>query len=101
MTLNKITSERLSLLRFPLIVGVVFIHANVEYSGIIIDQQSWFSDFFRTIISRGIARISVPIFFLMSGFFFFLGFSWTLDKYKKKFVLVLIHCYYLFYFGIF
>ena len=44
----------------------------------------WSSDFVRNIISQGIARVAVPLFFLLSGYLFFLGFHWSITKYKKK-----------------
>ena len=72
-------SSRLKAIRLPLIVGVVFIHA---YSTQVLlggGQRAGaahvaFSAFFiRNLISQGIARIAVPMFFLMSGFLFFQG----------------------------
>jgi surface polysaccharide O-acyltransferase-like enzyme len=89
MKIDKNSSDRLSVLRFPLIVGVVFIHAydtNVALSsGIVgIESQSYLSDFIRNFISQGIARTAVPLFFLMSGYFFFLGFSWSIENYRNK-----------------
>ena len=89
MRIDKDTSERLNLLRFPLIVGVVFIHAygtDVSFSNesIGVAQCSWFSNFIRELVSQGFARIAVPLFFLMSGYLFFLEFQWSQDEYKKK-----------------
>lgn len=89
MRIDKDSSERLNLLRFPLIVGVVFIHAygtEADFSNgsIGVAQCSWFSNFIRDLVSQGFARIAVPLFFLMSGYLFFLGFQWSRDKYKKK-----------------
>lgn len=89
MRIDQNTSERLSVLRFPLIVGVVFIHADGTEIGLangvigVIDS-SYLSDFIRNLISQGISRIAVPLFFLMSGYFFFLGFSWSIKNYMKK-----------------
>lgn len=89
MRIDKDSSERLSILRFPLIVGVVFIHAygtNVGLSsGVVgVETQNYLSDFIRNLISQGIARTAVPLFFLLSGYFLFLGFSWSIENYKKK-----------------
>ena len=89
MKLDKNSSERLNLLRFPLIVGVVFIHAyetNVIFSDetIGVEQANLVSDFIRNLISQGLARVAVPLFFLMSGYLFFLGFHWSLNTYKRK-----------------
>ncbi len=56
MRLDKISSERLDCLRFPLIAGVVFIHgygATVGFSAgaVGLAQTHWSSTFIRDIIS--------------------------------------------------
>jgi surface polysaccharide O-acyltransferase-like enzyme len=89
MTLDKVSSERLSSLRFPLIAGVVFIHAyNTELdfsNGVVgVADTSYLVDFIRNLVSNGIARLAVPLFFLMSGYFLFLGFSWSKENYIAK-----------------
>lgn len=84
------SSVRLNLLRFPLIVGVVFIHAyrtNVEFAGgsVVINQgTSLVGDFLRNLVSQGFAQIAVPLFFLMSGFLFFRNFTWSTNGYLEK-----------------
>ncbi len=89
--LNAQSSLRLNLLRFPLIVGVVFVHAyetTVGFSGgsvsIGLNQNNVISEFIRNLISQEIARIAVPIFFLMSGYLFFAGFVWSKENYLDK-----------------
>lgn len=89
MKLDKISSERLSLLRFPLIVGVIFLHSyssdvalSTVRAGLI--QTSCYSSFIREFVSQGLARVAVPLFFLMSGYFFFIKFEWSLDNYKRQ-----------------
>lgn len=89
MPLDAISSDRLGSLRFPLIVGVVFIHAygtEVRLSGgtVGMAEPGFLLDFLRNLLSQGIARIAVPTFFLMSGYFFFLDFSWSSEAYKSK-----------------
>ena len=89
MKLEKNYSERLQVLRFPLIVGIVFLHAywtDVEFSyGIIgMVRSGPFSGFVRDFVSLGLARMAVPLFFSMSGYLFFYGFNWSLEKYKIK-----------------
>ncbi len=86
MKLDHVSSERLNLLRFPLIVGVVFLHA---YAGNIettteISRSEGLSDLIQYLISKRITRISVPLFFLISGYLFFLNFEWSLDNYIRK-----------------
>ena len=89
MKLDRFSSERLDIIRFPLIAGVIFIHAsgssiNLKNSNTGIDQIGFISKFIQDFISDGLARIAVPLFFIISGYLFFLGFTWSLDKYKAK-----------------
>lgn len=91
--MNPIQSITFNYLRFPLIIGVVFIHAynlEVNIAGSEILQGSNSEHFFewetlRYLISQIIARISVPFFFFMSGFLFFLNVEkFDLSIYKSK-----------------
>lgn len=71
---EKLLSEVISFLRFPLIVGVVFIHSepNIFYG----EAQSEYFDFLYNLLSCVISGCSVPLFYLFSGFLFFkAGFS--------------------------
>jgi peptidoglycan/LPS O-acetylase OafA/YrhL len=82
-------SLRLRILNFPLILGVVYIHAysaNIDHAGVSLgpEQLDYLTDFVRTLISQGVARLAVPLFFLMSGYFFFLGFTWSWQGYGQK-----------------
>ena len=83
------SSIRLRLLNFPLIIGVVYIHAystTIDLAGVSLGPShlNYLTDFVRTLISQGLARIAVPLFFLMSGYFFFLGCSWSWRGYARK-----------------
>jgi len=87
--LDRESSLRLNLLRFPLIVGVVFIHAYSSKAGfaggeIGVSQPNFIADFVRNFVSQGVARIAVPLFFLMSGYLFFAGFEWSKESYVLK-----------------
>uniref|UniRef100_UPI004057504A acyltransferase family protein n=1 Tax=Candidatus Electronema sp. TaxID=2698783 RepID=UPI004057504A len=87
--IDKLSSDRLAALRFPLIVGVVFIHAAGSGVGLStgtvgVERISSFSLFIQNFISQSAARTAVPLFFLMSGYFFFLDFSWTSSCFKEK-----------------
>ena len=89
LKLDPKSSERLTILKFPLIVGVVFIHAYVKKTGEEIDGLGSESsllvlEFLRNFISQGIARLAVPLFFLMSGYLFFYGFDFSLESFFKK-----------------
>lgn len=89
MKIDKTSSERLSVLRFPLIVGVVFIHAystEVGFSNGAVGtiDSGYLVGFMRDLISQGLARLAVPLFFLLSGYFFFLNFYPSVENYIKK-----------------
>lgn len=87
--ISREESLRLDMLRFPLIVGVVFIH-NFDVSVAFQSEQvgiassSLVVDFIRNFLSQGVARIAVPLFFLMSGYLFFLKFDVSLAGYAQK-----------------
>jgi hypothetical protein len=87
--LDSESSFRLTLLRFPLVVLIVFLHAygsTVGFSDgeIGVSHSICFVDLVRNFVSQGIARIAVPMFFLMSGYLFFAGFEWSKESYLIK-----------------
>ncbi len=87
--IDKESSLRLSLLRFPPIIGVIYIHAYgtvIYYSNgsLGTSQLNDLTNFIRILISEGVARTAVPLFFLMSGYLFFATFHWSERTYMKK-----------------
>lgn len=89
MTLDRESSKRLNLIRFPLIVGVIFIHAYATTVGMAggeigAQQYGQLNELVRDFISEGLARVSVPLFYFMSGFLFFNGFGWSQAAYLGK-----------------
>jgi surface polysaccharide O-acyltransferase-like enzyme len=85
---NDEISSRIEILRFPLIIGVVFIHTygmsvHIGHGSIGATHASAWVEFVRVFISQGVARIAVPLFFLSSGYLFFLG-GWSQKKYVSK-----------------
>ncbi len=89
--INAETSLRLNLIRFPLIIGVVFIHTystaiglNGGVTSIGLNNSSFASLLIRNLISQEIARVAVPIFFLMSSYLFFINFNGSFTEYIKK-----------------
>lgn len=48
-----------------------------------VEHSSAWADFIRFFISQGVARVAVPLFFLVSGYLFFLG-QWSWSKYADK-----------------
>jgi fucose 4-O-acetylase-like acetyltransferase len=89
--LDNESSLRLKLLRFPPIIGVIYIHAYgsvIYYQGGSLgsSQLNDLTNFIRILLSEGVARIAVPLFFLMSGYLFFATFHWSQRTYIRKVV---------------
>ncbi len=87
--LDHEASVRLRLLNFPLIVGVVYIHAygtTISFAGrtLGLERLDSLTDFVRILISQGIARLAVPMFFLISGYLFLAGTQWSVQVYGRK-----------------
>jgi surface polysaccharide O-acyltransferase-like enzyme len=87
--LSVTASERLELLRFPLIVCVVFIHASettVHLSDQVIGvrEHAFAAGLVMDLISQCLARTAVPLYFLIAGYLFFLGFEWSWQNYLAK-----------------
>lgn len=77
-------------LRFPLIVGVVFIHSfgtPFDYDALDFLNLSGIDRYnlFRVSISKVLTHVCVPTFYFISGFLFFKGLeTWDVEKYKQK-----------------
>ena len=91
MKLDQKSSVRLNLLRFLPIVGVVYVHAYgtvVAYStgsvGVAPDNLNYFTEFVRIFVAQGLARISVPLFFMMAGYFLLINFQWSFPGFSRK-----------------
>lgn len=72
-------STAISLLRLPLALAIVFIHLNIHASGADINWQAFgLTDLFRLtvcVVTNQLASLAVPLFFIISGFLFFIGCS--------------------------
>lgn len=90
--INKFLSDKLKAISFLLMVMVVFLHSyNLEIkfttgSGLI---EKGYNSFIQDLISQGVTRIAVPLFFIISGYLFFLSFKNSsltefFSKYKKR-----------------
>ncbi|MBU0498922.1 MAG: acyltransferase [Gammaproteobacteria bacterium] len=82
-------SLRLKLLRFPPIIGVIYIHAygkTISFAGETIGRSDTnaLTDIIRVLISEGLARMAVPLFFLMAGYLFFANLELTRQGYLAK-----------------
>lgn len=88
MTNEELLSKTISYLRFPLIVGVVFIHSkmgeiNIQGKEVRYEAWPWLThtmDFFSSVLPT----IAVPLFFLISGFLFFYKVDFCNEIYSKK-----------------
>lgn len=75
----ELQSKVFDFLRFPLIIGVIFIH-NVSV-GKYVDTHSYFVyNLCCKLFSEALGRIAVPIFFIMSGYLFF----YNLTKFDRQ-----------------
>lgn len=91
--IDKDSSLRLKLLRFPPIIGVIYVHAygkTTSFGSETVGREdvNALTDFIRVLISEGVTRISVPLFFLMAGYLFFAnlqpGVRGYLDKARSR-----------------
>ena len=95
--MNNYVSEKIKIISFISIILVVFLHAyNLGFApetAAAISNKTW-NWFIQDLISYGITRIAVPLFFLFSGFWFFYkatGKSQEFsDKIKKRFFTLFI-----------
>jgi peptidoglycan/LPS O-acetylase OafA/YrhL len=88
MPIGNETSTRIEILRFPLIVGVVFGHdyprsMSMAQGQIGVAHNGAWVGFIRIFISQTIAWVTVPLFFLISGYLIFGG-GWSWKKYLDK-----------------
>ncbi len=86
---NNVLSKTISYLRFPLMVGIVWIHFNISdgfaLHGITYgaDSPAWYHTLI-ALFSEVLPRIGVPLFFFFSGFLFFYHTEWHAKAYKRK-----------------
>lgn len=89
MTKDSSISNTISNLRFPLTLGVVFIHFSMadgfNYHGVVygLENPSFFF-FVVNLFSEVLSRVCVPLFFFISGFLFFYNVNFSKEIYYKK-----------------
>ena len=87
---DELQSKTISFLRFPLIVGVVFIHFNLVKMGLSAHGVNYcvgYPDWFYLLIcffSEVLPSMAVPMFFLFSGYLFFYRTDFDGSIYKAK-----------------
>ena len=86
--MDEAASHRVKLLRFPLILLVLYIHCylapvRLGSSTVAVKPAMWLITL-QAAWSNGFARTAVPLFFLMSGYLYFLGFDGSFAAYRTK-----------------
>jgi surface polysaccharide O-acyltransferase-like enzyme len=82
MTIKSDISTRIQVLRFPLILCVVFLHASwlTPYK-----SQPYLSGSFpEFFIAHTVSPIAVPFLFIISGYLFFINFYFSWEGYREK-----------------
>lgn len=86
--MNQYLSDKLRVLSFVSVIMVVFIHSHhlkITYTSRVISLGGSVNAFLQNIISEGIARVAVPLFFAISGYLFFLGMKGGWHEFAAKF----------------
>ncbi|MDR1090538.1 MAG: acyltransferase [Prevotella sp.] len=87
---RDIQSQTIDFLRFPLIIGVVFIHntaAEIVINGQVSGTDKYMPvfEYCSTLFSDVLGTIAVPLFFFMSGFLFFFNLQkFNVHSYRNK-----------------
>ena len=87
--MNKELSRKFTVISFLSMVLVVILHANnmvINLSSGNIIVPKGYNSFIQDFFTQGIARIAVPLFFMISGYLFFLNIKGTLSEFKSKIV---------------
>lgn len=87
--MNKYLSDKLKAIGFTLMVMIIFFHS---YNLLMLNSgtiKRGYNSFIQDLISRGVTEIAVPLFFIISGYLFFLSIkngsiSEFLSKYRKR-----------------
>jgi surface polysaccharide O-acyltransferase-like enzyme len=86
MQISKTTSQTIDFLRFPLIIGIVFLHngSAVAFGDKTIGVDNSVICFYIRMIIKTLSETAVPLFFIISGFLFFYNFEMSFQCYKRK-----------------
>ena len=85
--MTNLLSQKIKEVSFFSMIMVVVLHCynlDAKVGGLIIEQPKDFNWFIQTFISYGVTRIAVPLFFLISGYLFFLGFKNSKNEITNK-----------------
>lgn len=88
--MDEYLSKKIKVISFISIVMVIYIHA-LNLTG---KHSKNINEFIQNFISDGIGRVAVPLFFMISGYLFFINFKPTTEgfitKFKKRFYTLII-----------
>ncbi len=85
--MNKELSRKFTVISFLSMVLVVILHANnmvINLSSGNIIVPKGYNSFIQDFFTQGIARIAVPLFFIISGYLYFLNIKGTFSEFKSK-----------------
>jgi surface polysaccharide O-acyltransferase-like enzyme len=86
--MDKYLSKKIKVLSFLAMIMVVFLHAYISdiksLSGTI-NFSKGYALCFQYFFSQGITRVAVPLFYLFSGYLFFLNMEGTIKEFAAKF----------------
>ena len=81
--INEPISYRINLLRFPMILAVVFLHANAFFVYGLYNDPGTLTGVVRSLFSGVFGNCGVPFFFLIAGYLFFKDFELSYICYRK------------------
>jgi surface polysaccharide O-acyltransferase-like enzyme len=88
MNNEELLSKTISILRFPLAVGIVFIHNqmdSIQIQGEVLEFSNWpLVKYSVNTFSQVLPRIAVPLFFLFSGYLFFKSGVFNKEIFRAK-----------------
>lgn len=86
MQISETTSQTINFLRFPLIIGIVFLHNNpvAAFGDKTIGVDNSLICFYTQMIIKALSETAVPLFFIISGILFFYNFEMSFQCYKRK-----------------
>lgn len=85
--MDKFLSYKIRAISFWSILLVVFLHAynlDTKQQGVILTFPKSYIWFVQSLISNGVTRIAVPLFFIFSGFLFFIKFDQKAPDFSAK-----------------
>jgi len=86
--MNKHLSVKFKIISFVLMIMVVFIHSHNIGKNLLAGNtvlKEGYSSFIQDFFSDGITLVAVPLFFIISGYLFFLGFNGTIKEFIYKY----------------